>query len=47
LQIFDHLGLDGLGVGEHHDPDGNAFQFREPGRFQPACADDNLVLAFF
>ena len=47
LQVFDYLGLDGLGIGELFDhADGNAFEFRQPCGFQPACADDDFVLAF-
>ena len=33
--------------GELFDPDGNAFEFREFSGSQPACADDDFVLALF
>ena len=46
LEVLDHLRLDGLGIRELNDSDGNAGQFCKSGGSQATCSGNNFVLAF-
>lgn len=41
------LGLDGLGVGQPHNPNRNGLQFGDLGNAQPARSNDDLIVSFF
>ena len=45
LQILDDLGLDGFGVGQFDDADGDGIEFRNSRGPETTCSGHDLLLA--